>query len=273
MFAYFPPIYIPIWLDLLLSIFTFKKSLFIKFTFQYGQIYYPAIALVSAVTISIYIPIWLDLLYSDYFKDIQVRNDLHSNMVRFIMIELIAYANNIFQFTFQYGQIYYLSNCQLFLVVYLYLHSNMVRFIIFFILYITNQKIKFTFQYGQIYYKSIHNLIFLEYRIYIPIWLDLLFEKNIANDKHFREFTFQYGQIYYFICKYTSKTKPIFTFQYGQIYYMPLINPQRLKLQNLHSNMVRFIIQIFIAGIQQWNIIYIPIWLDLLLIIPIAVYY
>ena len=44
-------------------------------------------------------------------------------------------------------------------------------------------------------------------------------------------------------------------------------NPQNLL--DLHSNMVRFIIRRNIIRYRQLNIIYIPIWLDLLLIIMI----
>ncbi len=63
--------------------------------------------------------------------------------------------------------------------------------------------------------------------IYIPIWLDLLFEKSYSHS---------------------------------------------LDYQDLHSNMVRFIIQSKVSIPRQYMIIYIPIWLDLLfnktLIVP-----
>ena len=39
---------------------------------------------------------------------------------------------------------------------------------------------------------------------------------------------------------------------------------------NLHSNMVRFIINIFQLHFYLYHIIYIPIWLDLLLLTPLA---
>ena len=35
---------------------------------------------------NIYIPIWLDLLYNKKNEDDKKKNDLHSNMVRFIII-------------------------------------------------------------------------------------------------------------------------------------------------------------------------------------------
>ena len=56
-----------------------------KFTFQYGQIYYAGTIYEKSRIRKIYIPIWLDLLFGelvDLIKDLQ---DLHSNMVRFIM--------------------------------------------------------------------------------------------------------------------------------------------------------------------------------------------
>ena len=79
-------------------------------------------------------------------------------------------------------------------------------------------------------------------RIYIPIWLDLLFVRGIAPTPSLFAFTFQYGQIYY---------------QY---------NAQNSRLQNhdLHSNMVRFIIKSFVSSVVINDDIYIPIWLDLL---------
>ena len=105
---------------------------------------------------SIYIPIWLDLLFSDAFN--------HRSYFRI--------------FTFQYGQIYYLSrnfNKQtisdiyipiwldlLFLFpchalpYYLNLHSNMVRFIIHSRAKKSSRLTRFTFQYGQIYYAHIY---------------------------------------------------------------------------------------------------------------------
>ena len=57
--------------------------------------------------------------------------------------------------------------------------------------------------------------------IYIPIWLDLLF-KRIRK---------------------TKQRRNIFTFQYGQIYYLQVAFLSDLKSENLHSNMVRFIIR------------------------------
>ena len=55
----------------------------------------------------------------------------------------------------------------------------------------------FTFQYGQIYYIKGIKLMKHFKVIYIPIWLDLLFN-NIEQLLYSEvEFTFQYGQIYY----------------------------------------------------------------------------
>ena len=59
----------------------------IKFTFQYGQIYYGKTS-----------------------KDFQaIFGNLHSNMVRFIISQVILERKKKAKFTFQYGQIYYIS--------------------------------------------------------------------------------------------------------------------------------------------------------------------
>ena len=52
---------------------------------------------------NIYIPIWLDLLLSRGNGKRYIEKNLHSNMVRFIIVK--AYRYNQFQkaFTFQYG--------------------------------------------------------------------------------------------------------------------------------------------------------------------------
>ena len=170
---------------------------FIRFTFQYGQIYY-------------------------FFALLGMRDifcNLHSNMVRFIINALRELEKQNKEFTFQYGQIYYqkkMSQTLFFLRIYIpiwldllsiymihnvyvaaYLHSNMVRFIII---------------------KNISNNIIMRY-IYIPIWLDLLLlcliflcilrihlHSNMVRFiiRYYNEniiwmgrFTFQYGQIYY----------------------------------------------------------------------------
>ena len=122
------------------------------FTFQYGQIYY------------------------QYSKQVQtqMQPNLHSNMVRFIILAIPNFITNTVLFTFQYGQIYYiLSRHSLSIKAIIYipiwldllfvsyskynvhvvnLHSNMVRFIIYKSIESSPPKIKFTFQYGQIYY-------------------------------------------------------------------------------------------------------------------------
>ena len=53
--------------------------------------------------IFIYIPIWLDLLLEDYQPICHIDEDLHSNMVRFIMNKLLAVGQEAARFTFQYG--------------------------------------------------------------------------------------------------------------------------------------------------------------------------
>ena len=145
-------IYIPIWLDLLLVACKVIPLSLDSFTFQYGQIYYTS---------------------SFRFHHI-LRLDLHSNMVRFIIIHKMTVYRWLKKFTFQYGQIYYSLQTSLKLFFTSYLHSNMVRFIMKFYFIKKRGLKKFTFQYGQIYYLNSTSKSNREFRIYIPIWLDLL---------------------------------------------------------------------------------------------------
>ena len=55
-----------------------------------------------------------------------------------------------------------------------------------------------------------------------------------------------------------------FTFQYGQIYYCIFDVANSFIFPNLHSNMVRFIIDLIKLSRVFLIYIYIPIWLDLL---------
>ena len=214
----------------------------VRFTFQYGQIYYSLREETKNFRLQIYIPIWLDLLSCIIFIFIPFQKDLHSNMVRFIIFSERIASPRSSKFTFQYGQIYYyrdgyvsieqqyiyipiwLDLLYLFLKRFyeaiLHLHSNMVRFIILSHACSFSAEFQFTFQYGQIYYsvkKLTENRIMF---IYIPIWLDLL---------------------------------------YG-------LSSRFIKIKyNLHSNMVRFIISKSRIRYNNARYIYIPIWLDLLL--------
>ena len=77
------------------------------FTFQYGQIYYDVYKARDNLRKPIYIPIWLDLLYNWTEARFFSIEDLHSNMVRFIIAKQIADTTKRYTFTFQYGQIYY----------------------------------------------------------------------------------------------------------------------------------------------------------------------
>ena len=56
-----------------------------EFTFQYGQIYYALYNMIIHTCLHIYIPIWLDLLYVEKLMDGAKVDNLHSNMVRFII--------------------------------------------------------------------------------------------------------------------------------------------------------------------------------------------
>ena len=123
------------------------------FTFQYGQIYYVILSIDELLRNCIYIPIWLDLLFFIFLLIYIICQDLHSNMVRFIIYYRSEDYSLICLFTFQYGQIYYtnisslLNNINsIYIPIWLDLllglpgyykkklkdlHSNMVRFIMF----------------------------------------------------------------------------------------------------------------------------------------------
>ena len=123
-----------------------------EFTFQYGQIYYFKVYFIKRSIKLIYIPIWLDLLLEVVIQSFYNLNDLHSNMVRFIIRIIAQYCIIVFiiyipiwldllsitlrdlkwmekEFTFQYGQIYYSRMHHLYFEPFPHLHSNMVRFI------------------------------------------------------------------------------------------------------------------------------------------------
>ena len=103
-------IYIPIWLDLLFLLLTHNSSAPQIFTFQYGQIYYCVLHACVREYTKIYIPIWLDLLFLLRKNLYYSHNDLHSNMVRFIILFYFYFSLIFFLFTFQYGQIYYVRH-------------------------------------------------------------------------------------------------------------------------------------------------------------------
>ena len=99
----------------------------------------------------------------------------------------------------------------------------------------------FTFQYGQIYYDFLEDYAEeIEY-IYIPIWLDLLYQQDLNRQIMERDL---HSNMVRFIIQ---KKRPhyhmilLFTFQYGQIYYSK-------ETPSLSYDII----------------IYIPIWLDLL---------
>ena len=101
-------IYIPLWLDLLYIETYYKeqeksylhstmvrfiivyydnfKTYMLRFTFHYGQIYYSVEDTRRRQSYEIYIPLWLDLLSIQTAQDLLARKNLHSTMVRFIMI-------------------------------------------------------------------------------------------------------------------------------------------------------------------------------------------
>ena len=124
----------------------------VGFTFHYGQIYYVNRKMFLLRFCQIYIPLWLDLLLFNLSSTYELRFNLHSTMVRFIMgiSAYIFYTENAF--TFHYGQIYY---CLIYLP-----HTNYASIYIplwLDLLFTTHSLLTlitspFTFHYGQIYY-------------------------------------------------------------------------------------------------------------------------
>ena len=99
---------------------------------------------------------------------------LHSNMVRFIICGNDRAVCGYFEFTFQYGQIYYINDSY-------YKFSIVIIYIPIWLdlLYTVCPSLSysafiFTFQYGQIYYVDKSACGMGKVNIYIPIWLDLL---------------------------------------------------------------------------------------------------
>ena len=122
-------------------------------------------------------------------------------------------------FTFQYGQIYYTLGEPQAIPISGYLHSNMVRFIIDGFMTPAEIVERFTFQYGQIYYILQKRRLQSYMPIYIPIWLDLLFD---FSDEEQKEKEDLHSNMVRFIINLWSGTitlQTVFTFQYGQIYY------------------------------------------------------
>ena len=152
--------------------------------------------------VDIYIPIWLDLLLKRYYQQKNEINNLHSNMVRFI-IKVGTYATGSADtFTFQYGQIYYEIKEDEAKKEDTNLHSNMVRFII----------------------KTLFIITVLKKYIYIPIWLDLLLASvAVVIVQRFYLHSNMVRFIINFIIPFGQATTE-FTFQYGQIYYWFSIN-------------------------------------------------
>ena len=163
-------------------------------------------------------------------------------MVRFIINKRNIQGNQTGQFTFQYGQIYYLLQFFKSRLLVVYLHSNMVRFIILKPKSPVRLRHTFTFQYGQIYYLYFSLLSISLIAIYIPIWLDLLSTMNMGD------------------------LVPISIYIPIWLDLLQKVKKQiKLCILNLHSNMVRFIIKSQMIVQKDVNLIYIPIWLDLLL--------
>ena len=208
-------------------------------------------------------------------------------MVRFIIYIYNSLDILYISFTFQYGQIYYdnqlsqqIVDIKIYIPIWLDLLCDCQ-------LYFKRLRKAFTFQYGQIYYPIYICYLTYYIYIYIPIWLDLLCRPRLDCFGLVLSFTFQYGQIYYPSAQTVNALLSKFTFQYGQIYYFFYCYSLIQCDNDLHSNMVRFIIYVvsfvsFVSTIFTFqygqiyysvnivflsciNQIYIPIWLDLLL--------
>ena len=192
-----------------------------------------------------------------------MNEDLHSNMVRFIISYHFSIFLNFSSFTFQYGQIYYLKAIHKdfeYLCIYIPIWLDLLLFLSF------------------IFYSFVH--------IYIPIWLDLLsimfqvlfslyyylhsnmvrfiifilsISFQIAKHLHSnmvrfiiivekgkaistREFTFQYGQIYYILKDFVKLIKLIIYIPIWLDLLLLSISSPSFCRAYLHSNMVRFII-------------------------------
>ena len=132
--------------------------------------------------------------------------------------------------------------------------------------------------------KMSQTLFFL--RVYIPIWLDLLYERTPKIERIDYGLHSNMVRFIIYFRRLILSIKPAFTFQYGQIYYKENLEYLIAKEESLHSNMVRFIMfsksrsnipraqftfqygQIYYVDNtverSQFLIVYIPIWLDLL---------
>ena len=125
---------------------------FKEFTFHYGQIYYKKSRQEHISFYVIYIPLWLDLLLYKQSDLLLFCRDLHSTMVRFIMIYLIDVANNGKAFTFHYGQIYYYNKriiVFIFKAIYIPLWLDLLFIEQYNKLHV---KVLFPFHYGSLYY-------------------------------------------------------------------------------------------------------------------------
>ena len=114
----------------------------------------------KASYVYLYIPIWLDLLsYQDTKNILQMFNFTFQYGQIYYTDTTAATYNNRIIFTFQYGQIYYTQFKDLQQTIKLPLHSNMVRFIIV-RMHLTQYNLKV---------------------LYIPIWLDLLIKQSMIS--------------------------------------------------------------------------------------------
>ena len=140
----------------------------------------------------------------------------------------------------------------------------MVRFIMFTRNRSSPVQLPFTFQYGQIYYQNIANQTISDKLNLHSNMVRFIIEVRQKFNMQQEAFTFQYGQIYYYVRKYGGKNKMMI---YIPIWLDLLCSNEKLlyiNYDNLHSNMVRFIMKSKRRRRNDNIWIYIPIWLDLL---------
>ena len=189
----------------------------------------------------IYIPLWLDLLFAILTIRFIKKMNLHSTMVRFIILKIIKIEKERLAIYIPLWldllqKKYYILEKHT-----TNLHSTMVRFIILSETLDADSLRKFTFHYGQIYYAIQFERFYYKIAIYIPIWLDLLWLKASATPQVPEDL---HSTMVRFIIRWRKSYRyshHLFTFHYGQIYYFD-----------------------FRLLYGKRELIYIPLWLDLL---------
>ena len=122
------------------------------FTFHYGQIYYRFSYQIHRCSSKIYIPLWLDLLLIFPETPSIPYPNLHSTMVRFIIMLSFLQLHFDFLIYIPLWLDLLLHQFHIYAELFCNLHSTMVRFIILSWSCFVGNIPSFTFHYGQIYY-------------------------------------------------------------------------------------------------------------------------